>query len=321
VLREVRAMDDNDIETPPEKSAAQIAHDELQSILKERQKKDEGRRVFPTSLSSIKSEYRKFCDEHGGPIGIEGFERVTDFRHCCRDFPRRKFASLIKRWQQDQTTGVRHWPAMAFAASQYAFRQREFRKYGPEPSPSKVRRMLKEIENSAHKLGLSLAKLQETSFQISDDSSTWAMPHIRWLDQFISQAAAGKPSRDVIEDGEHMALVHFEKMAFINRVAGIQAAAIESLKRLDPALLTHRRGAMNRALRTLVSMATPIWKSLSGRKPSINRVAKGQPDFVTFVQELAKIAGGPTASSKQVEVAFKSLAPPTTRNSPSQSGV
>ena len=307
-------MDDNDIDTPPERSAAQIAHDELRSYLS--QKKDGTRRIFPP-LSSIKSEYLEFCGEHGGPVGIEGFERVTDFSHCCRNFPRHKFALIIKRWQKDQTRGVRHWPAMAFAAGQYAFRRREFRKDGPEPSPSEVRRMLKEIENSARELGLSLAKLQETSIRISDGSSPWAMPHIRWLDQFISQAAAGKLSRDVIEDGEYMALVHFEKMAFLKHIAGIQAAATESLKRLDPTLLTHRRGAMNRALRTLVSMARPIWQSLSGRRPSISRVAKGHPDFVTFVQELAKIAGGPTPSFKQVEVAFKSLAPPTKKNSTS----
>jgi hypothetical protein len=181
VLREVRAMGDKDTDTPSERPDAQLAHEELQSILEQRQKKEEGQRFFPTNFSSIKSEYQEFCDEHG-PIDIEGFEQVTDFAHCCRDFPRREFASIIERWQQNETTGVRHWPAMAFAADQYAFRGREFKKYGAMPSPSEVRDILKEIENSARALVSSLTKLEVTSHQISDGSSTWTMPHIAWLD-------------------------------------------------------------------------------------------------------------------------------------------
>ena len=57
-------------------------------------------------------------------------------------------------------------------------------------------------------------------------------------------------------------------------------------------------------------MAKPIWRSLTGRKPSVNKVAgKRKSDFVTFVQELAKIGGGPEPTFKQVQTAFRVRTP------------
>ena len=57
-------------------------------------------------------------------------------------------------------------------------------------------------------------------------------------------------------------------------------------------------------------MAKPIWQSLSGRKASVNKVAgERRCDFVTFVQELAKIAGGPKPTFKQVQNAFQLRTP------------
>jgi hypothetical protein len=80
---------------------------------------------------------------------------------------------------------------------------------------------------------------------------------------------------------------------------------MKSLQRLDPELLRRSRTSENRALRTLVAMAKPIWQSLTGRKPSVNKVAgERTSDFVTFVQELANIAGGTEPSFKQVQTAF-----------------
>ena len=58
------------------------------------------------------------------------------------------------------------------------------------------------------------------------------------------------------------------------------------------------------------AMARPVWRSLTGRKPSVNKVADEQrSDFVTFVQELAKIAGGPEPTFKQVQSAFRVRTP------------
>ena len=101
-----------------------------------------GKRRFPPSLNAVRSEYKRFCEEYGGPIICDDSFANIDFEHCCREFPRRRFAPIIDRWvtDPDPNHGIRHWPVMAFAASQYAFRLREFKKYGSGPSPNeKVR--------------------------------------------------------------------------------------------------------------------------------------------------------------------------------------
>ena len=96
----------------------------------------------------------------------------------------------------------------------------------------------------------------------------------------------------------------------LSRLVDVEVAAGYAQKRLDPELLRRSRTSENRALRTLVAMAKPIWQSLTGRKPSVNKVDGDQPpDFVTFVQELANIAGGPEPTFKQIETAFRTRTP------------
>jgi hypothetical protein len=107
------------------------------------------------SLSSIKSEYQQFCDSTGGPIEIDEF-RGIDYQHCCREFPPTQFTPIIERWQRDQTTGVRHWPPMAFAANDYRFRQQEFARYGKPPSQSDIRDLLSKVAKSASDLHTAL---------------------------------------------------------------------------------------------------------------------------------------------------------------------
>jgi hypothetical protein len=109
--------------------------------------------------------------------------------------------------------------------------------------------------------------------------------------------------------------IHDGKERFLKRVCEVEAVATEALKRLDPKLLKRPPGSASiPALRALVGMAKPIWTSLTGRKPSVHKVeTRGRdsdvPDFVIFVQELAKIAGGPVPSWKQIAVAFKPRPP------------
>jgi hypothetical protein len=131
---------------------------------------------------------------------------------------------------------------------------------------------------------------------------------LSWLDEIIAQALAGELAGDVNE--QRLAIIHFGRKEFIDRLADAEAAAKHAHKHLDPKLLKRARSSENRALRTLVAMAKPIWLSLTGRKPSVNKVAgERKSDFVTFVQELAKIAGGPQPTFKQVQTAFRVRTP------------
>jgi hypothetical protein len=267
-----------------------------------------GKRRFPPSLNAVRSEYKSFCEQHGGPIICDDSFAETNFEHCCREFPRRRFQPIIDRWVTDSVHGTRHWPVMAFAASQYAFRQREFSKYGAEASPAQVRELLEEIGKSSRRLCRALVQLQEMSARLSDGTAPLAEPHLSWLDEIIAQAMAGRRAAEVSE--EQLASVHFARMDFLGRLVDVEVAARYAQQRLDPELLRRARTSENRALRTLVAMAKPIWQSLTGRKPSVNKVAgERRSDFVTFTQELAKIAGGPEPTFKQIETAFRVRTP------------
>jgi hypothetical protein len=252
------------------------------------------------SLSSVKSEYRKFCDSTGGPIEIDEFAKI-DFQHCCRDFPQVTFTPIIERWQVDKTNGIRHWPAMAFAANDYRFRQQEFARYGKPPSQSDIRDLLSTVARSASELHTALTKLQGFASQLSDGAVPFAIPHLVWIDQYIAQAAAGVFSQELERDPDAIAEFFCERTKLLERIMGIDAASTMSINRLDTSLLKRPpKTPENRALRRLVLIAKPIWKSLTGRPPSTNKALKNGvdvPDFVRFVQELAQIGGGPTPSA------------------------
>jgi hypothetical protein len=278
------------------------------AVFREVSAMDGNKHRLPPSLNAVKSEYRIFCDRYGGPITCDDRFAGIEFEHCCREFPRKKFEQTINRWMTDPVHGIRHWPVMAYAASQYAFRQREFRNYGAEASPVQVRELLDEIRKSARRLSSALVQLQEMSARLSDGTAPLARPHLSWLDEFIAQAMAGEIAADVNE--ERLAIVQFARTDFLRRLVDVEVAARDVRERLNPKLLRRARTSENRALRTLVAMAKPIWQSLTGRKPSVNKVAgKRKSDFVTFVQSLANVAGGPEPTFKQVQTAFSVRTP------------
>jgi hypothetical protein len=269
---------------------------------------DGNKNRLPPSLNAAKSEYQIFCDRYGGPTICDDRFAKINFEHCCREFPRRMFQPATDRWATEAVHGIRHWPIMAFAASQYAFLQREFKKYGAEASPAHVRELLDEIRKSTRRLSRALAQFQAMSARLSDGTAPLARPHLSWLDELIAQAMAGEPAADVNE--QRLAIVHFGRIDFLRRLVDVEIVAQQAQKHLDPNLLRRARASENHALRTLVGMAKPIWLSLTGRKPSVNKVAGvRRSDFVTFVQELAKIAGGPEPTFKQVQTAFRVRTP------------
>src|SRR5260370_27696256 len=262
------------------------------AVLREVRAMEGNKPRFPPSLNAVKREYKIFCDRYGGPIICDDSFAKINFEYCCREFPCQMFERTIDRWTADPVHRIRHWPVMAYAASQYAFRQREFNKYGAEPSPAQVRELLDEIRKSARRLSSALARFQAMSARLSDGTAPLAGPHLSWLDEIIAQAMTGQRAPEVNED--LLAMVHFAGIDFLHRLTDVEVAAQHAEKHLDPKQLRCTRASENRALGTLVALAHPIWRTLTGRKPSVNKVAgKRKSDFVTFVHELAKIAGGP----------------------------
>jgi hypothetical protein len=149
---------------------------------------------------------------------------------------------------------------------------------------------------------------------LNDGAVPLAIPHLVWMDQYIAQAAAGVVSTELVKDPTAIRDFFCERTKLLERVMCVAVASTVSIDRLDASLLKRPTNVpKNRALRRLVSMAKPIWKSLTGRPPSTNKSLKDgedTPDFVRFVQGIAEIGGGPIPSFKQVATASKRHRPP-----------
>jgi hypothetical protein len=283
----------------------------LQNILEEINLERDREADKAANVSLGPTEYKKFCREHSGPIEIKGLDsRKEIFRSACWEYPLGRFMPIIERWQQSEATGIRHWPHMALASSRFRFQQNEFKRYGKAPSRQEIAELLSNIESAADRLASSMLKLQSLASQINDGYSPHAIPHLVWLDQYIAQAAAGAPSKEVNQAPSFMTLIILARQEFLARILSIQAAAKTAIPRMDPDLLKQPKRGEIRALRNLVRASKPIWQSLTNRRPSIHKVAKGTPDFVQFVQALSKIGGGPIPTPKQVEAAFRPIHPP-----------
>jgi len=279
-----------------------------------------GRPSIPPSLSDIKSEFEILCDAFGGPADIGASvdnEFMELMEQCCEDYPISQALPVCLRFQKkkDEVSARRHWPWMAIAISEYVFETEKRKKYKDEPTPTGVSGMLSRVAKLAKELRLTLLQLQRLADRLPDPAAENRRDHIAWLDTFLTQAVAGRRSDKVIEDGLGELLDYFEKIEVFRRLEAIEKAAKDANKHhLDKKLLQRKKGqSSNQALPNFIYRCGMIWKSLTGRKPSANRVTrgakkgascnkvdKGEPDFVLFVQALAEIGEAPVPSRKQV---------------------
>jgi hypothetical protein len=140
--------------------------------------------------------------------------------------------------------------------------------------------------------------------------------HLAWLNAFFAQAIAGHPSNDL---KNYDIADDFQKLALIKQLAQVQWAAIEAPEHFDEKLVARKPGQANPALRNFVGRCAQIWRSMTGRKPSANKVATKRveqvttksddliPDFVLFVGGLAEAGGLPVPTRKQVLTALNPI--------------
>jgi len=246
-----------------------------------------------------KSEYDKLCDELGGPADIGFALKTLDFRSYCGEYPLGKVLPILLRFA-NENSARRHWPWAAMAIGLYKFESNEWKKYADEPSPKQIRELLVQIERGARDLRSGLADLEELSNRLPDPSSPLRRPHLAWLDEFIWQKIAGQISKEVSTDEATTLNVLTKKPAFFKDLVRAEAAAKLAAKRTDAGLLERERSQSNRALQSFVFRCDTIWKSMTGRTPTANRVVKAYPDFVIFVRTLAKVGNAPVPSRDQV---------------------
>ena len=262
-----------------------------------------------SSFGSLRTDLDRVYLELGGPAPLRGRIDRNEFARCCNEFAWGKVEPTLRRFQKDRDIARRHWPWVAFALSQYRFERKERQQNGVRLSPEEVIGLLNDISRSAKELVSGLAKLQTYSQALGDPTAPLEKPHLRYLDQLISQAAAGHLAPEVNKDPIHMLVVSSEKMLLLKRLVGIQAVAGEAATKLvDRGLLKRNKGQADPALYNLVWRGAEIWSSLTERVPSPNRVHRRdsgeEPDFVLFIQDLVRLAGGERPSRKVVEISL-----------------
>jgi len=95
-----------------------------------------GRPRFRPSLSAVKSDFKKLCDELGGPADIGVTVDPHYMELCCQAPSIDLVLPNLIRFQPDEVMARRHWPWAAVAIDQYAFEKSERRKYADEPEVS-----------------------------------------------------------------------------------------------------------------------------------------------------------------------------------------
>ena len=273
-------------------------------------------RQFPLSLSSISSDFKKLCDEAGGPADIGVSINKKYMEGCCRDYRSSLLLPILLRFQKDETKARRHWPWAAYAISNYVFEKSERAKYTDEPRPEEIVELLGQIRQAARDLSSGLSQLQTISYRLPDPGAPHRRAHLAWLDEFVSQVLAGRPSNDVNEDTNQLLVNHFKKLELIGQLSDIEVAAKAAESRVDKSLLDRERTQSDPALPNFVFRCGGIWKSLTGRRPSAEKIhpkleqnGSTDPDFVIFIQELAKSGGLALPSRHQVFTSLRKTHP------------
>jgi hypothetical protein len=265
------------------------------------------RRLMPV----LKTDYDRLWDELGGPadVGITMKSPRSTLGSYCREYPSVRILPVLLRFQPDKASARKHWPWAAFAIGQYTFEQKERKTYADEPSAKQVKALLSNIVELSQNLRSEIYRLQTIANRLEDQSAPLRRAHLCWLDTLVSQAVAGHLTAEVNDNPLYQLGVDSEKKTFLNRLVGIATAAEMAGSRLDPALLDRERGKSILGLPNFVSRCSAIWRSLTKRRPSVNKVTRldtgtddtgTDPDFVIFIQELAKVGAALAPSRDQV---------------------
>lgn len=126
-------------------------------------KKPSGSTKFPPSLARAESEFKKLCNELGGPADIGITVDKNYMEVCCREYRVGLLLPILLRFQKNEAVARRHWPWAAIAISQYAFERAERAIYAYEQSPNEILEILGQIIKAARDLGSGLAQLQALS--------------------------------------------------------------------------------------------------------------------------------------------------------------
>jgi hypothetical protein len=266
---------------------------------------------FPPSLSRIPTELDRLYADFGGPTQLMQNTDKSMFVRPCNEFPLHIVDAVLSPYCKDNQKRCRCWPWVAFAVDQYRFEREVRRSQVPEPQPKQVASILDKISTSANSLAGALAEFEDLANRLSDPSAPFRRPYLAYLDQLIEEAAAGLFSDKEIEDKTSLALAHFRKSDFLDRVVAVEAIAREAKEKLDVKALNRPKGQMrDPALFNLVVLIGQVWTEVTGRSPSAEKIISksrnsDDPDFVLLVKDIIKLAGEHPPTIKQIDTALR----------------
>jgi len=260
----------------------------------------------------LQSAYERFCEKHGGAVRPSPNFLEIEYSWPLQEYPYHLFKKIIEPWQGDRTIRIRHYPPMAYAVGQFAFRSKMESENSEELQPAEVRNLLQDIQNTSKQLAEALCRLQKCGFQVHDPTAALRSEHLAWLDAFVAQATAGNRRDKIDEHPKQATITQLERCEFLKRLEQIEKAAEEAQNRVDDDLLRRKPGPRTSAIAMFVNTVAPLWEDLTGKKATAYR-AGGQTSeecpFVQFVGQLAEIAGEAAPSWKVVNTALKSCPP------------
>ena len=258
--------------------------------------------TFPPRL---KNEYESAVERYGPPIVPANFPHL-DFQSCCNQWELHLFLPVLQAWAAAKHEAPRHWPVLAFAVDQYVFFSDQLNKDGTL-SVADVVDALNLIDGGANKLARGITQFYKMSTALASKDFDRITQIEKLFERLTATAFDAAPS-----DLENpLARIGADALirSFLVTVERIGQAAKDEAKNLNRDTLRGKREGKDRALARLVSMAAPIWTSLTTRPASVDKVVSGAPDFVRFVQQLVKISGKKRPSFGQVASAFRSASP------------
>jgi hypothetical protein len=293
-----------------EKTSGESEPPSLEDILPEVER---AIRDVPLFITWPPSEFDRLCKKFGKPIdlGIPIDRRLMDdFRRYSVKHRPHQVIPILRLFAKghDETTASRHYPWAAFAVGQYAFEIEQFaRDKEAELEPKQMLELFERLASLSKELIAELSTCQGMAYRLFDPTSPTRRGHLAWLNAFFGQAIGGHPTADL----ENYEITDdFQIPTLIKYLAHLQGAAMEAPKYFDEKLVARKPGKANPALRNFIDRSSRIWRSMTGRIPSANKVhteSGENPDFVSFVRELAKVGRLAVPTRRQVETSLQQI--------------
>jgi hypothetical protein len=262
----------------------------------------------PLTLARAPSELDLLYEELGGPIPIMDGPAWPKFEGPCAEFSFVRLEVICRRWTDNDKEAFRHWPLMAFAASQYKFERRQRAAYSDEPTPSDLKIILARVKKAASSLSSDLRKLREFATRLENPSAPTRRPYLASIYFLLLQNMFGEPTARANPDPKVVIESMKRHDEFGDELTLLGTAVDIALLQFSPKYLSggvRGQGAEARGLYNLVWRSSKIWKSLTGRAASVNKVAGGTPDFVRFVQQIANLATGHKPTAAEISTALR----------------